>query len=157
MNARSIIAKIGHATSVTLLFVTAGILLFWPLFEKVLPVNDPAQLFGVAIAVLAALMLELVKRVISNQEGAGSIAVRRLSIGGAIQAATAKDKSVGVLRVLASTTETILPALKDCRLRMKECRVIVHDFPSTPTPSFRRSPPRRTGSFEPGQACRSWA
>src|SRR4051794_22526396 len=67
MNTRRIIARVGYVTSVVILFLSAGTLLLWPLAEKVLPVNDPAQLFGVSIAVLAALLLELMKRVVSNQ------------------------------------------------------------------------------------------
>jgi hypothetical protein len=39
-----------------------------------------------------------------------------------------RRKTVETLRVLASTTETILPTLRGSRMHMKTCKVMVHDF-----------------------------
>jgi hypothetical protein len=122
-----IIAKIARYASVGTLFAAALLLILWPLVQRLFPINDPTQLYGLSVALLAALILDLAKRVVPSEPGE-SLAIRRLSIGAAIQAATEHRKEVKVLRVLASTTETILPALRDSQIRMKSCKVMVRKF-----------------------------
>ena len=130
------ISKIARYASVATLFTASLLLIFWPLVQRVLPFNNPTQLFGVCVALLAALILEWAKRT-GQQEASESVLVQRLSIGGAIRAVVDRRKTVTVLRVLASTTETILPALRDTPIRMKSCRIMVHDFSSRIDPDAK--------------------
>jgi hypothetical protein len=124
-----VIAKIARYASVAMLFIAALLLIFWPLAQKVVPLSAPTQLFGLCVALLASLILELTRR-IGQQEVGDFVQIQRTSIGGAIRAAVDQRKTVTTLRILASTTETILPALRDTPIRIKSCRVMVHDFSS---------------------------
>lgn len=133
---RYAIYKVTRYASVAMLFTASLLLIFWPLVQKILPFTNPTQLFGLCVALLATLILDLAKR-IGLQQAGESIAVQRLSIGGAIRAATENRNTVTVLRVLASSTETILPALRDSPIRMKGCRVMVHDFSSRTDPEAK--------------------
>jgi hypothetical protein len=130
---RYAISKIARYASVAMLFITSLLLIFWPLAQKVLPFSSPTQLFGLCVALLASLILELARRM-GQQEVGESVPIQRLSIGGAIRAAVDHRKTVTMLRVLASTTETILPALRDTPIQIKSCRVMVRDFSSRVDP-----------------------
>jgi hypothetical protein len=119
-----------------MLYTASLLLIFWPLVQRILPFSNPTQLFGLCVALLATLVLDLAKRT-GSQENSHAVPVQRLSIGGAIRATAEHRSSVTVLRVLASSTETILPALRDSPIRMKNCRVMVHDFSSRTDPEGR--------------------
>src|SRR5580704_8814331 len=130
------ISKVARYASVVMLFTASLLLIFWPLVQRILPFSNPTQLFGLCVALLAAFILDLAKRT-GSQETGESVLVQRLSIGGAIRTAVENRKTVTVLRVLASTTETILPALRDSPIRMKSCRVMVNDFSSRTDPEAK--------------------
>jgi len=128
------ISKLARYASVAMLFIAASLLVVWPLVQKLPLFSTPTQLFGLCVALLAALILDLARR-IGPQEQGESVQVQRLSIGATIRAATDRRKSVTTLRVLASTTETILPALRDSSIHMKSCKVMVHDFSLSADPN----------------------
>lgn len=130
------ISKMARYASVAMLFTASLLLIFWPLVQKILPLSNPTQLFGLCVALLATLILELAKRT-GQQEAGESVPVQRLSIGAGIRAVVDHRKTVTVLRVLASTTETILPALRDTPIQIKSCRVMVHDFSSRVEPEAK--------------------
>jgi hypothetical protein len=132
-NRAKIISKLARYVSAAMLFIAAFLLIIWPLIKNLPLFNTPTQLFGVCVALLAALILDLARR-IGPQEQGESVPVQRLSIGAAIREATGRRKSLTILRVLASTTETILPAIRDSSIQMNSCKVMVRDFSSAADP-----------------------
>jgi hypothetical protein len=117
---------LGRYVSIAVIAVVALLLLFHDLIQAFVPFNS-TQLLAVSIAALALLLVEF-NNAITHQLSKPTGAFRHLPMHQGLGLATTTDKLVGTLRVLVSTSETVLPILRASDVRIIESRVLIQDF-----------------------------
>jgi hypothetical protein len=111
---------------IAVIAVVALLLLFHDLIQAFIPFNS-TQLLAISIAALALLLVEF-NNAITHQLSKPTATFRHLPMHQGLGLATTTNKRVGTLRVLVSTSETVLPILRASNVRIAECRVLIQDF-----------------------------
>jgi hypothetical protein len=114
---------LGRYVSIAIILVVALLLLFHDLIQAFVPFNS-TQLLAISIGALALLLVEF-NNAITNQLSKPTAAFRHLPMHQGLGLATTTDKLVGTLRVLVSTSETVLPILRASDVRILESRVLI--------------------------------
>jgi hypothetical protein len=122
----SILVIGGRYVAISLIVLMAFILLFQRFLAAIIPLN-PTQLLGLSVAALATLLVDFSRTL--NQRGSSSgIAIEHLPLAEALQQSFQRNRNVRTLRVLAATSEGILPIVRDSHAHILECRLLVQDF-----------------------------
>jgi len=117
------LVSIGRYVSLGTIIATAVLLLFRDLLQKFIPLSV-TQLLAIPLAAIAVLLLDVLKSLNSSRPPP----VSHTSIWAGLNRATTARRSVHMLRVLASSTETILPALRDSDVRVHHCMVLMQQL-----------------------------
>ncbi len=109
------------------LVVLVIVLCFWSTLVQFAPSLDTKRVVGIGVAVLAGFIFYFDKKL--DQFKASATTVFHMDISDAIRKAIeSKRGRVKVLRISAITSEVILPILRDVRIHIGECRIMLHRF-----------------------------
>jgi hypothetical protein len=121
-----LLPKLARILAYVVLFATALILTGWRYFAPYVPKIEPNQLFGIFIAITGVISLEFYK-LLSSLRLSSIVHVQDVSISEGIRSGIGIHKAINHLRVWASTTEVILPNIRDCAATFDVCEVLIQN------------------------------
>jgi len=124
--------------SFLVLFISSSVLICWPLLDAIFSnLLKPISFLGIAIGCFTLITIDfyhLLKKLHLNFNHFSPENLVKvdhfLSVSEAVRKMLSKWGSLPVreAKILASTTEIILPTIADCRHKIDKCEVIIQDF-----------------------------
>jgi hypothetical protein len=122
--------NIGRIGAFITLFLSSIVLIFWSYIEVLLPKFSGIQLLGIittAISILAIDFYAQLKRTHTNEV----VQLSHHTIKDSISLASAGEQRIKILRIFASTSEMILPVIKETDLYIEQCKLLLQELDET--------------------------
>lgn len=120
-----LIKKIGRIGAYVLLFLSALILIFWKVIEKIVPPSyGPEMLIGIIVAGFTVVAIDIYSQ-LGRTHTTEVALLSHHPIKDCISLAVANKNRFDTLRVFASTSEIILPAIRESGLHALKCSLML--------------------------------
>jgi|APTNR8051073442_1049403.scaffolds.fasta_scaffold04871_14 hypothetical protein len=116
-----------------ILYISSLIMVLWPFFDAFFSSLKPAPIFlvGIAVGCLTLLASDFYNLLADFHSDLKRLSpIEHMSINEAIRNTISKWGSdpIKEVRIFASTTEVILPAIRECKHQINSCKVFIQDF-----------------------------
>ncbi|ODB95162.1 hypothetical protein A3197_17530 [Candidatus Thiodiazotropha endoloripes] len=123
-----VIKKIGRIGAYVMLFTSALILIFWRVIERAIPAGyGPELLIGIIVAGFTVVAIDIYSQLGRTHTKEVALLSHK-SIKDCIASAVSEKKRFESLRVFASTSEIILPAIRESGIHVNKCYLMLQEL-----------------------------
>lgn len=127
MRIAKVLLRLGRIVAYGTLIITALTLLFWPYVNAFFPPLSTSQVAGLLLGIITIIVIDFYHLVAGNRPGS-VVYLDHTTIADGIRVAVVANTQPRHVRVLASTSEVILPLIRDSGVHIQTCDLMIQQF-----------------------------